>query len=87
MMIFVFHTLFLASLGQPSLHGGVRGLSKENDGKGGHFSRRLANAGGVKDGTDDSSFRVGLVDSLLKVAGISGNGVDVDDEEQVSFIV
>jgi hypothetical protein len=84
MMIFVSHMLLLVSL-QP-LQGGVRGLSKEN-GDGGHFALRMANAGGgVKGGTDDSSFRdLGPVDSLLKIAGISGTGVD--DEEQVGFIV
>jgi hypothetical protein len=50
---------------------------------------RLANAeGGVKKGLlDDSAFRFRLDDALLKVAGMSVNGGDVDDKkEQVSAI-
>jgi hypothetical protein len=42
----------------------------KEDGKGGDFARRMANTGGgVKDGTGNSSFRVRLVDSLLKLGG------------------
>jgi hypothetical protein len=61
----------------------------KEDGKGADFASRLANAeGGVKKGLlDDSAFRFRLDDALLKVAGMSVNGGDVDDKkEQVSAI-
>ena len=68
------HTLLHVSL-QP-LQDGVRGMMKEA-GDGGDFARRTVNVGGgVKDGTDDSSFRVGQID-LLK-GEIFGNGVGDD---------
>jgi hypothetical protein len=58
-------------------------MMKKDDGKGADFASRLANAGGdVKKGLlDDSAFRFRFDDALLKVAGMSGNGVDVKDKK------
>jgi hypothetical protein len=83
------------------IQGSVHGMIKEDENVG-DFARRMANAGGgVEGGTeDDSSFPMGhVVDSSLKVAGISGNDVntgvgidldldlDLDGEYQVRSIV
>jgi hypothetical protein len=59
----------------------------KDDRMGSDFDRRKTKKeGGVNDGLNDSSFLVRLDAALLKVAGIFGKGVDVDDEEQVRLI-